>query len=181
MNALFRVLFGLLFVVGVIVSMVLLYLKVLPKKLDGTFRGKLAQFLHDYFNFKKLYVESVLKFFFALVTVVCVVGGIVGIISAVLNFLVGIVSAVNYGGWYFQYVLQSLLISMLVSLALLVLGPVVIRLVYEFTMMFVLLVKNVIEINNKTKAESNVAPASDDVQAPAARVEELPVTAQILE
>ena len=34
-----------------------------------------------------------------------------------------------------------------------VLGPVVLRLVYEGFMMFIILVKNVVEINNKTKKD----------------------------
>ena len=144
---------GFLFVAGVVAAMVLLYLKVLPKKLDGVFNSKLLQFLHDYFNFKKLYVESVLKFIFALATIACIVGGIVGVLASVFSFFGGIVDAMDYGSWYFDMVVQGFFTGILSSLLLLAIGPVVVRLTYEFTMMFVLLVKNVMEINNKTKAE----------------------------
>ena len=148
-----EVFIGFLFVAGIVAAMVLLYLKVIPKKLDGTFGSKFVQFLHDYFNFKKLYVESVLKFVFTLATVACVVGGVAGIIGSVLGFFGGILEIMNYGSWYFEYVVSSLITGILGSLVLLVLGPVVVRLTYEFTMMFILLVKNVMELNNKVKGE----------------------------
>ena len=156
--------FTLLLVAGVIAAMVLLYLKVLPKKLDGTFGNKLLQFLHDYFNFKKLYVESVLKFIFTLLTVLCIVGGVVGIIASIFGFFGGMVEAIEYGSWYFEYVIRAFFIGSLSSLGVLVLGPVAVRLTYEFTMMFVLLVKNVMEINNKTKGET---PEAEPVAVPA--------------
>ena len=156
--------FTLLLVVGVIAAMVLLYLKVLPQKLDGTFGNKLLQFLHDYFNFKKLYVEFVLKFIFMLLTVFCIVGGVVGLIASVFGFFGGMVEAIEYGSWYFEYVIRAFFIGSLSSLGVLVLGPVVVRLAYEFTMMFVLLVKNVMEINNKTKGEP---PEAEPVAVPA--------------
>ncbi len=156
--------FTLLLVAGVIAAMVLLYLKVLPKKLDGTFGNKLLQFLHDYFNFKKLYVESVLKFIFTLLTVLCIVGGVVGVIASIFGFFGGMVEAIEYGSWYFEYVIRAFFIGGLSSLGVLVLGPVAVRLTYEFTMMFVLLVKNVMEINNKTKGE---APEAAPVAVPA--------------
>ena len=38
-----------------ITAMLVLYLVVLPRNLDGTFNNKFLQFLHDYFHFKKLY------------------------------------------------------------------------------------------------------------------------------
>ena len=151
-----------LFVAGVVAAMVLLYLKVLPQKLDGTFGSKLLQFLHDYFSFKKLYVESVLKFLFALLTVACVVGGVVGIVGAVFGFFGGIVDAMDYGSWYFsEIVLGRFFAGVLGSAGMIALGPVAVRLTYEFTMMFILLVKNVIEINNKTKGEITEVKASE--------------------
>ena len=43
-----------------VVLTVLLYVKVMPRKLDGSFTNPLLQFIHDYFHFKKLYLEEVL-------------------------------------------------------------------------------------------------------------------------
>lgn len=167
--------FDLLALAGVVAGMILLYLKVLPKKLDGTFSNKLLQFLHDYFNFKKLYVESVLKFIFALATVACIVVAVVGFVATICNFFVGLVDAMDWGSHYFDLVLENTLTGIVASVVLLVAGPVVLRLAYEFCMMFILLVKNVMEINNKTKDESakEEAPAVDQApEAPA--VEQAP-------
>ena len=53
------------------------------------------------------------------------------------------------------------------GLLLMVLGPIVLRITYEFMMLTILLVKNVIDINKKLKApEAPVAP-----KAPVAPVE----------
>ena len=151
-----------LFLVGVAAALVLLCLKVMPQKLDGTFDSKFMQFLHDYFNFKKLYIESVLKFVFALATVVCIVGGVVGILGAIFGFFSGIVEALDYGGWYFEYLVRDVSYTILSSLFTLVLGPVIVRLVYEFAMMFILLVKNTIEINNKLPEKKKEPEAPSD-------------------
>ena len=46
-------------ILAAIAATVLLYLKVIPAKFDGTFKKKIPQKLHDYFNFKSLYlIES---------------------------------------------------------------------------------------------------------------------------
>lgn len=50
----------------------------------------------------------------------------------------------TYGHWLGGYGLLTM-----------ILGPIVIRLVYELLMMMVLLVKNVIAINNKLKNQNN--------------------------
>lgn len=144
----------LLGVAAVIAAMVLLCSKVLPASKDGTFTNKYLQALHDYFNFKKLYIESVLKFIFTLATVICVVAGVVGLLMAVFNLLGGFVRLFDYGSGYFSYMLGGFVVSVLGSAAVAVLGPVVLRLVYEGTMMFILLVKNVMEINGKLKSET---------------------------
>jgi len=147
-------------IVAVIAAMVWLYRKVLPQKLDGTFTGKHLQKLHDYFNFKKLYIESVLEFLFTLATVICVVMGGIGLLQAVFDLLGGLVDMFAYYGVdYFPYVMGNFVLSVLGSAVFMLIGPVVLRLIYEGTMMFILLVKNVMEINGKLKSESAVAEA----------------------
>ena len=143
------IILAILGVAAVVAAMVLLYRKVLPQKLDGTFNNKYLQALHDYFNFKHLYIESVLKFIFTLATVSCVVMGGVGLLHSVLDLLVGLGDLFDFGFRYFPYWIGSFVASVLSSALLAVLGPVVLRLVYEGTMMLILMVKNVIEINNK--------------------------------
>lgn len=140
-------------IAAVIALMVLLCRKVLPAKLDGTFGNKFLQGLHDYFNFKKLYIESALRFLFVLVTVIIVVAGVLGIISAVFGAFGDLIKVFNYGTHYFGAAVVHFFGGILGSLALLVLGPAVARLIYEGIMMFILLVKNVMELNGKVKTQ----------------------------
>ena len=130
-------------VIGAIASVILtilLYVKVMPRKLDGSFDNNFQQFLHDYFHFKKLYLEEVLKFAFVLASVACVV--------------VGVLLLVSYEESYHSYYLISggywdKESTFAYGLALIFGGPISLRLAYEGIMMFILLVKNVMEINNK--------------------------------
>ena len=51
-----------------LVFVILLYVLIMPRKRDGTFSNRFAQWLHDFFRFKKLYLESVLRFIYAFAT-----------------------------------------------------------------------------------------------------------------
>ena len=51
------------------------YIKIMPRNLDGTFDKDILQKLHDFFHFKKLYLEEVLKFVYVLATITCVCVG----------------------------------------------------------------------------------------------------------
>lgn len=116
--------------IAAIAATIFLYIMVLPKRLDGNFSNPILQWLHDYFHFKKLYIESVLRFIFVLASAAIVCYGFFTMLGYV-----------GYGRYKESTFLPGLL--------LMVLGPVVLRLFYEGTMMFILLVKNVIEINKK--------------------------------
>lgn len=61
-----------------------------------------------------------------------------------MNISESIQSNVNHRKWLGGY-----------GLLLMILGPIVVRLIFEFLMMALLLVKNVISINNKMRAPSN--------------------------
>ena len=124
--------FIVLSVILAIVGAILLFVNVLPeKKRSGlnNFFKKVA----DIFNFKNLLLESILKFCYALTTLFVISYGFFTLFSKV------------YGDSMF-----------LPGLLLMVLGPIVIRIVYELSMMFILLVKNVIEINKKMPKETAV-------------------------
>lgn len=138
-------------IVLVVLGMIFLYNKIIPKKYDGTFKNKYLQTLHDYFNFKKLYIESVLKFIFTLLTVAFVAAGIAGILSAFFGIFVNLSYVFQYGMSFWR-VITNFFMSFIGSLFTMIIGPVCVRLVYEGVMLFILLVNNVIEINNKTKA-----------------------------
>ncbi len=134
-----------------IVLTVLLCIKVLPAKFDGTFSKKILQTLHDYFNFKKLYLESILKVIFSFLSIACVVGGVLyASVGNVLQLINRISIALQYG-YFGAWIWSSFFLNLICGVAIAVLGPIVLRLIYEGVMMFVLLVKNVIEINKKTK------------------------------
>lgn len=124
-------------VLHAIAATVLLYIMVLPKRKDGKLNAFLQQ-VHNFFNVKKLYLEEVLKFLYVL--------------SSVLMVCVGFFMLLGYEYGYNYYGLEKQS-TFLPGLLVMVLGPVVLRLVYEGIMMFILLVKNTMEINNKLKAE----------------------------
>lgn len=134
--------------IAAIVLTILLYIKVMPRKLDGTFEKPFFQKLHDFFHFKKLYLEEVLKFFYVLATVTVVCMGVFMMLSYYETY-----SWSYYGGGRTEK--ESLFLYGLLTV---VTGPIALRLVYEVSMMFILLVKNTIEINNKMPKAGVQAP-----------------------
>ncbi len=137
-------------VVLTIAGMIFLYLKILPKKFDGSFANKFLQAIHDYFNFKKIYIESVLKFLFTLLTVIYIAAGISTVITAFLGIFQNIGDMIQYS-LPFRYLVSAFFSKFFFGILMIVVCPIIIRLIYEGIMMFIILVKNVIEINNKTK------------------------------
>lgn len=143
-------------VISILVSIAataLLFLKVLPAKYDGTFSKKIFQKIHDYFNFKKLYLESILKGAFTFLSIACVVGGVLmGTVGNTIWFISKLIkfSAYGYGT---SWISTTYFTNFFICIGIAVLGPVVLRLLYEGMMMFILLVKNVVEINKKTKED----------------------------
>ena len=128
-------------VIGLIVT-IILYVTVMSKRKDGLL-SPFAQFLHNYFHFKQLYVEVVLKFVFALLTIACITGGF---------FLLFVEKRYDELRW--------------IGIALMILGPIALRFVYEMFMMFILLVQNVIDINKKLKGGAQEAPTMNTEYAP---------------
>ena len=122
-------------IIAAIVLTILAYIFVMPKKNDGKFTKPFLQKRHDLFNFKKLYLEEILKFVYVLATIFCICTGF---------FLIFGYNEV--WGWYESTRTSTALYGILA----IVVAPIVLRLTYESVMMFILLVKNVMEINNKT-------------------------------
>ncbi len=126
-------------VIATIVATIFAYIYIVPEKKRAGL-NKLGQFLHDIFNFKFLIIEKVLQFFYVLATISCVCGG--------LAMIFGFTAYESYSGkvytdWYGIYGILTAII-----------GPFAIRLVYELMMLGLLLVKNVIQINKKLKAQT---------------------------
>lgn len=134
-------------IIAAITLTVILCVKVLPAKYNGTFTKKPLQALHDYFNFKKLYLETILKVIFAFASIFCIANGI---LVATLGNLISVIDIIRFD-YNFADVLGSVFRNFIMGVGIAVLMPIALRLVYEGILMFVLLVKNTIEINNKLK------------------------------
>ena len=147
-------------VAGLVLT-ILAYVFIMPKKKDGKFTNAFSQWMHDFFHFKRLFIEDVLKFCYILATVTCVCMGVL--------YLIGMESYGYYGS-------RS---TFLQGFLMLLLGPILLRLFYEMGIMAILLVSNVIEINKKMgplhgeeKPAAPVAPVKPvaPVQQPVAPV-----------
>lgn len=118
-----------------IAATVLAFIFIVPeskaKKLNSF--GKL---IHNIANFKFLIIEKVMQALYIFCTVLVVCAGFFMLFYVEPGY-----SGRYYSSsptWYGGYGLLTI-----------VLGPIAVRLVYEVFMMFILLVKNVIQINNK--------------------------------
>ena len=143
-----------LIVIGIVLAVaatVFICIRILPRKYDGKFGNKFMQFLHDFFNFKTFYIEALTKFIFILLTCLCV---FVGFLLMFGKF--------EYYGYFGMTFTQS---TFLYGLGIMLLGPLVLRVTYEFVMMAILLVQNVIAINRKLKAPTVSAAPPDPAEA----------------
>lgn len=131
-----------------IVVTILAYIYIIPaKKRDSL--NPLGQFIHDIFNFKFLIIEKILRFLYVLCTIACVCVGL----SMIFGFTAyeSYYSKKVYTEWFGIY-----------GILLAVVGPFAVRLAYEGLMMFLLLVRNVMEINAKLKNQTG----TEEYEAP---------------
>lgn len=113
--------------------------------------AKLPKFLRvirDVLNMKELYLEKVLRVLYVFTTLFCIIAG-------ALMFFFGFGRNYWSGGvqWYGHY-----------GLLIMIGGPIALRLVFEGLMMFILLVKNTMQINNKLKAQE--VPVEEKAEEP---------------
>lgn len=123
--------FGGLAVILAVVGTVLIMVLVTPEKRRAKL-PKALQVFADICNFKGLLLEYIVRALYIFLTILTVVTGIFTILSAPFT---------GSAGGFFGAVFGGLLT--------IVLGVILIRVIFEFTMMFILLVKNVMQINNK--------------------------------
>jgi hypothetical protein len=145
---------GFMTVVGILAAIavtVLSYIFIIPEKKRENL-PKIFKMIHDLFNFRELFLEKILKALYVLSTAACVTIGLFW----QFGFTV-------WEDWYsgdlnFEWAGGR-------GLLLIICGPIIVRIAYEIMMMFVLLVKNTIEINNKMKSqeEAPAAPAIEEV------------------
>ena len=107
------------------------YIFIIPESKRNKLNG-FCKWLHDFLNLKKLWIESVLRFLYVFDTALIIIAGFFTMFG---NFLAG--------------------------LLMMVLGPIAFRLIFEGIFMFILLVKNVIEMNNRLKGNQDDIFASN--------------------
>lgn len=110
-----------------IVGTVLAYIFIMPKSKVKNL-NKFWYFLHNVFNFKTLLVEKIFKALYVFATVYVICFG------------------------FFM-----LFVQFLTGLLTLLLGPILVRIMYEMIMMFILLVQNTAAIKNKICDDEDVA------------------------
>ncbi len=129
-------------VIASIVVTIVLCLTVVPDKKRDSLKG-FGRFLNDLFNFRGLLIEAIIKTLYVFITVICVVGGffMLFVVNTHESIFTGGTSTVWYG-W--------------IGLIMMIVGPIATRLAFEGMMLFILLVKNTIQINNKLKDQYKV-------------------------
>lgn len=125
---------GALMIIALILAIaatVLAFIFITPEKKRDSL-PKFLKILHDIANFKGLFIEVILKALYIFFTVFIILVG------------------------FFSLFLGADFLS---SLLVMIIGPIVIRLGFEATMMLILLVKNVISINNKLRSQDDQGDA----------------------
>ena len=135
--------FAIISIITALAATVLAFIFIVPEKK----RSKLNSFgklLHDIANFKFLFIEKVLQFFYIYATVFSLVFGF----FSIFNFQTyRSYSYYGYGRtrteWYGW-----------MGLIYMILGPIIIRITYEILLLGILKLKNIIQINNKLKNQN---------------------------
>lgn len=134
---------SILALITAIAATVLAFIFIVPEK-RAKKMGKLGSLIHNIVNFKFLIVEKILQATYIFATAFVIMLGVFMLFYVEPGYSGYYYSrpATWYGGW-----------GLLVMIA----GPIAVRIAYEFIMMALLLVKNVIQINNKLKSENGEA------------------------
>ena len=117
---------GPLVIIGLVLAFltsVAAFIFVVPEKRIEPFASNgFFKFLHDLFNFKQLLIEKIMKFLYILATFACIFVGFL----LIFNRHVGAA-----------------------GLIIMIAGPILVRIIYEFIMMAIIAVNNIVQINNK--------------------------------
>lgn len=118
---------GIISIILAIIGGILVYFLFVKSKTDP--KGKFAKWLKDFLAFKTMWIEPILKVVYYIATIFIV------LYSFTFLGLVGVI-----GGS-----------AILMFFATLILGPILIRLFYEFTMMFIMIWRNTRDIAANTE------------------------------
>ena len=116
-------------ILSAIAATVLAFVFILPDKKKAALPEALKK-IANILDFRTLFLEKIIKALYLFLTFACICVGLFMLIS------------VNYG-FYTDMWMGG------IGLLIMIVGPIVIRILFESAMLFILLVQNVIEINNK--------------------------------
>ena len=116
-------------ILSAIAATVLAFLFILPENKKAALPAALQK-IANILDFRTLFIEKIVKALYLFLTFSCICVGLFMLIS------------VNYG-FYTDMWMGG------VGLLVMIVGPIIIRIVFEASMLFILLVQNVIEINKK--------------------------------
>ena len=108
-----------------VVGGILIYFLFLSKKNEGKFKGFVG-WLYDFLSFKKMFMEALLKITYLIVALYITLSSFALIGTSFIGFL-----------------------------AMLIIGNVVARLVYEFSLLLLVICRNTTEINKKLSKKDN--------------------------
>ena len=108
-----------------IIGGILIYFLFLSKKNEGKFNGFVG-WLYDFLSFKKMFMEALLKITYLIVAIYITLSSFAFISTSFVLFL-----------------------------AMLIIGNVVARLVYEFSLLLLVICRNTTEINKKLSNKDN--------------------------
>ena len=108
-----------------IIGGILIYFLFLSKKNEGKFNGFVG-WLYDFLSFKKMFMEALLKITYLIVALYITLSSFALIGTSFIGFL-----------------------------AMLIIGNVVARLVYEFSLLLLVICRNTTEINKKLSKKDN--------------------------
>ncbi len=137
-----------------IIATVLIMILVTPESKKNTL-NKFFQVLADIFNFKSLLIEKILKCLYILSTLFCLFTGFFMLFSGY-----------SYDFGFYSTGFHSVALE---GILLMILGPILVRIVYEGMMLTIIIVKNVIQINGKMPSNGKNGPDIFAAQRPFAQ------------
>lgn len=139
--------FTVLAVIVAVAATVLAMIFIIPES-KREHLGSFGKFIHDLCNFKFLVIEKILKALYIFTSVFAVIYGFLNIFC----FWTDWNGNLRWNG--------------LMGIAIMILGPIVVRIAYELTMLMILLTKNTISINNKIKGDGKNGDDIFDIKMP---------------
>ena len=125
-----------------IAATVLAFIFLVPDK-KAEKLNKFGKAIHSLLTFKFLFIEKILQALYIFTTAFIILEGFLMLFSSYFGVYLG-----GYG------------------ILIMILGPIVVRIIYEILMMTILLIKNVIQINNKLKNQNDCPTKKSQFDVP---------------